>query len=248
MDGQNYTPGGSPQGIPQVPTSPAFTTAPTLAQAQKPKNNLLEIAILISISLIAAISIGLLVWVYTQWQDVQTDVDGRINIAVAEAVDEQRTIDEANFAAREKLPNLEFTGPDDYGRLSFLYPRTWSVFVTKDAGKGGDYEAYFNPGLVPPTSASPTNRFALRVIIYDRPYTDVLKTFDSLVNSRPPKLTSSVFQVGDNTGTRLDGAFNNDITGSAILLKINDKTVFIRTDTEEGRPDFETLIQTIKFN
>ena len=43
-----------------------------------------------------------------------------------------------------------------------------------------------------------------------------------------------------------------DHTGREInrkgLLKINDKTVYIRTDTEVGRPDFETLIQTIRFN
>jgi len=223
------------------------TPTPTLAQAQKPGNKLLEIAIMISISLIAAISIGLLVYTHTQLQEAQTDVDGKINIAVAEAVDEERVRLEYNFAEREKLPNLEFTGPDDYGRLSFLYPRTWSIFVAEDAAQGGDFKAYLNPRVVPPISNN-KNRFALRVVIYDRPYDTVLRTYDSALNARPPRLTSSVFQVGNNTGTRLDGELARDIIGSAILLKINDKTVLVQTDTEVGRPDFETLIQTIKFN
>ncbi len=239
------TPGIPP--APTTPVAPATPPTPPLAQAQKPKSQLPQIAILVSVSLIAAIAIGMLIWVYTLLDESKTNVDGKIEVAKAEALETQRAELEANFAAREKLPSLEFTGPDDYGRLSFMYPRTWSVYVDEDASKGGDFMAYLNPRIVGPVADN--NRFALRVTIYDRPYDTVLKTFDSLVNSNPPKLTSSVFQVGENTGTRLEGEFSKDITGIAVLLKINDKTVYIRTDTPEvTRADFETLIQTIRFN
>ena len=225
------------------------TPTPTLAQAQKPGNKLLEIAIMISISIIAAISIGLLVYTNTQLQEAQTDVDGKIDLAVAEAIDKERVLLEANFAEREKIPNTEFAGPDHYGRLSFMYPRTWSVFVAEDAANGGDFKAYLNPRVVPPVSNN-KNRFALRVVIYDRPYDTVLRTYDSALNARPPRLTYRAFQVGNSSGARLDGELARDIVGSAVLLQIpnSDKTALIQTDTEVGRPDFETLIQTIKFN
>ena len=73
-----------------------------------------------------------------------------MNLAVAEAKKEQATLDEDKFAQREKEPNRQFVGPDDYGRLTFDYPKTWSVYVARDTSRGGTYEAYLNPITVPP--------------------------------------------------------------------------------------------------
>lgn len=241
MHEQNYSPTG---GMPPVAAQPQqFTPYPPLAEAQKPKSQVAQVILVISSFLVAAIAIGLLVYVYVQWDESKTNVDGKINMAVAAAVAEQRDIDDAKLAEELKKPYLEFTGPDDYGRLSFNYPRTWSVYIAKDTSKGGDFEAYLNPRTVSPVSTS--TRFALRVTIYDKQYTDVLKTFDNLINKN--ELTSSVFQVGENSGVRLEGAFSKDITGIAVLTKLYDKTVLIRTDTPEvNRDDFETLIQSIR--
>ena len=153
--------------------------------------------------------------------------------------------DEAKFIARDKEPNREFVGPDDYGRLTFNYPKTWSVYVSQDVTQGGGtYQAYLNPVSVPVVSAS--QQFALRVTIEQKDYDTVISSYASLV--KKGDLHSSVVSVNGSNGTRLDGNFSKDIRGSAVIYKIRDKTLTIRTDADTFKPDFEALIATIKFN
>ncbi|MFV0485159.1 MAG: hypothetical protein ACK5MU_02960 [Candidatus Saccharimonadales bacterium] len=230
-----------PVGQPLV-SSPGMPALPADAKAKK--SALIETIVLIVVCLIAAAAIVFAVVFFIQKNEAETNIEGKINAEVALAVEEQRSIDESNFAEREKLPNSEFVGPSDYGSLSFMYPKTWSIYVAKDASNGGDFEAYFNPIQVNPASENTIN--ALRVYIYDRPIDQVRTTYDSLVKSG--KLTSSVYTVGDITGTKYEGAFNNNITGIALMIKINDKTAVIRTDAEIFRTDFEALIATIRKN
>ena len=213
-------------------------------QEPKKKTNVVDIVIMALLGLVAIAAASLAVMFYMNWDEAKTDVDGKVAAAERAARADQQKTDEENFAQREKQPNLEFTGPSDYGSLSFMYPRTWNTYVAKDATTGGDFEAYFNPSQVNPVSN--TTIHALRVTIYDRPIEDVRKSYDALVKSG--KLTVSVFQVGDKTGDRYDGEFSKDIVGSMVMLKINDKTAIIRTDAAIFRADFEAVIASIRHN
>jgi hypothetical protein len=188
--------------------------------------------------------IGLSVWLYINYSEQKTNVDTKIEAAVATAKKDQADVDGTKFAQREKEPLREFVGPEDYGRLTFNYPKTWSVFINKDVSKGGTYEAYLNPITVPPVSE--TQQFALRVVIEEKDYAKVLTAYDSLV--KKGDLKSSSIAVNGVNGTRLDGNFSKDIRGSAVIFKIRDKTLTVRTDANTFAPDFNTLITTIKFN
>lgn len=232
--------GASGGGVSAVEAAPSSVPLPP----KKSNATLIETIILVVVSLIAVTAIVFAVMYYTRWDEAQTNLDGKIAAAEAIAREEQQSIDEANFAEREKQPNLQFTGPSDYGSLSFMYPRTWSVYVAKDASKSGDFEAYFNPVQVNAVGSSTIN--ALRMIIYDRSIENVRTSYDNLVKSG--KLTTKVFSVGDKTGDWYEGAFNNDITGAMVMFKINDKTAVIRTDANIFRSDFDALVQTITFN
>jgi hypothetical protein len=206
----------------------------------------------ISGSLIAIILLGILflaagsvaIWAYMNYNDQKTNVDGKVNLAVAEARKDQADIESAKFAEREKEPNRQFVGPDDYGRLTFDYPKTWSVYVAKDVTEGGSYLAYLNPVTVPPVSEK--QQFSLRVTIEQNDYDKVLKTYDAVV--KKGDLRSSGFSTNGNTGIRFDGNFTKDIRGSAVILKVRDKTVTLRTDADTFKPDFENIIKTINFN
>ena len=55
-------------------------------------------------------------------------------------------------------------------------------------------------------------------------------------------------KADEQNGTRLDGSFTEDIRGSAVIFKIRDKTVTLRSDAETFRADFDALIKTITFN
>jgi hypothetical protein len=206
----------------------------------------------VSGSLVAIIGLIILVlaagsaaiWAYVNYNEQKTDVDGKVNLAVAEAKKEQGDIDEAKFAEREKEPNRQFVGPDDYGRLVFNYPKTWSVYIAKDGAKGGTFEAYLNPVVVPPVSS--TQQYSLRILIEEKDYDQVVKTYDALV--KKGDLRTSATSSSGNNGTRLDGSFSKDIRGSAVIYKIRDKTVTLQTDADTFKPDFENIIKTINFN
>ena len=206
----------------------------------------------VSGSLIAIIGLAILflaagsaaIWAYVNYNEQKTNVDGKISLAAAEAKKAQGDVDEAKFAQREKEPNRQFAGPDDYGRLTFDYPKTWSVYVARDVSHGGSYEAYLNPITVPPVS--PTQQYSLRITIEQRDYDQVVKTYEGLV--KKGDLRSSATSANGNNGTRLDGSFTKDIRGSAVLYKIRDKTVTVRTDADTFKPDFENIIKTLNFN
>lgn len=198
-----------------------------------------------SICLIVTIAglIILAVWLYVNYDDQKTNVDGKVAESVAVAKKEQADDDEAKFTEREKEPNYEFAGPEDYGTVSFKYPKTWSVYVAKDGSSGGTYEAYLNPLKVPTVSTS--QQFALRVLIESKDYNSVIASYDNLV--KKGKLSTSSVKVGELSGTRLDGYFSDDIRGSAVLFKIRDKTLTIRTDAMTFKTDFENIINSITF-
>ncbi len=207
---------------------------------------------LISGSLVAIIGLSVLalaagttaIWAYLSYNEQKTNVDGKVSLAVAEAKKAQSDTDEAKFAEREKEPLRQFVGPDDYGRLVFNYPKTWSAFVAADTSQGGTFTAYLNPIVVPPVSS--TQQFALRVTIEQKDYDQVVQSYQALV--KKGDLRNTPTSANGNNGTRFDGSFSKDIRGAAVIYKIRDKTVTLRTDADTFKPDFENLIKTINFN
>jgi len=199
---------------------------------------------IIGLAVLVLVAGSLAIWAYISYTEQKNNVDGKVSLAVAEAKKVQGDEDEAKFAEREKEPNRQFVGPDDYGRLSFDYPKTWSVYVAKDTSNGGTYEAYLNPITVPPVSN--TQQYGLRVSIEERDYDTVVKSYEALV--KKGDLRTSATSANGNDGTRIDGSFTKDIRGAAVLYKIRDKTVTLRTDADTFKPDFENIIKTIKFN
>jgi len=187
---------------------------------------------------------GLGVWALVNYLDQKNSVDNKVSTAVALGVKNQKEADQKAFDTAEKEPNRNFTGPDDYGRVAFKYPKTWSVYEAKDATSGGTYEAYFSPGVIPPVASD--ERYALRLTIEDKTYEQAISGYESLV--KKGDLKSSSVTIGEQNGTRLDGNFTKDIRGSAVVLKIRDKTVTLRTDADTFATDFNALIATVTFN
>ncbi len=185
------------------------------------------------------------IWAFVNYQDAQSNVDSKIDVAVAEAKKDQADQDEQKFSDREKEPNKTFKGPDDYCGLTFNYPKTWSAYIANDIKNGGDYEAYLNPDVVPPVGAS-DQQFAIRVLIQQKDYDDVTGQYQALVTKGDLKQSST--QSQGNQGLRLDGNFSKNIRGAGVIYKCRDRTITIRTDADTFKPDFEKVIQTIAYN
>lgn len=213
-----------------------------------PSSHRMSTGTLVTIILLAIFTVafaGLSVWALINYMDQKENVDEKIERAVATAEKEQADKLEAQFVEREKEPNVSFSGPSDYGTLSFKYPKTWNVYVENDGRTGPGYLAYFNPGSVPSTKSA-DSRFALRATVVNEPYEEIVSGFESRVEDGELK-SSTVKAANGQTGTRLDGTFSENLRGSAVIFKIRDKTAVVRTDANTFKADFDKLIATINF-
>lgn len=194
------------------------------------------------VGLLAIVFAGVSIWAFANYQDQKNNVDSKIETAVETAKKEQADADEAEFIEREKQPTREFVGPDDLGRVTFQYPKTWSVYVGKS---GNGYEAYLNPGTVP--TVSNTQPFATRVVIEDKTYDTVLKSYEARVEKK--ELTSAPITIGEFSGIRLDGKFSESRKGTSVIFKVRDKTLTVASDAEAFRGDFNDIVlKTLSFN
>lgn len=245
---------GTP-GIPNVQTVyPAGSNGVIIQQAgavpveKKDIVGLVKTIVIVLVSLIAVTFIGLFIWMTVRYNEASEIEQSEINMAVADAVEENTTKMEAEFLEREKEPNRDFSGPADYGQLSFKYPKTWSVYVAKDASNGGDYEAYFNPIEVEEVSKDTIN--ALRLIIRDKSFEEVVEEYRKEVEKKEAKLSVESVTIYDGTpANRYTGIIpKTDLNGIVVIFKIRDKTAILQTDSLLFENDFNNLINTITFS
>ena len=210
-------------------------------------NDLIKTTLAVVFGLMTLVFMGLFVYFLTQYNIVQEDVTGQISEAVAAAKEEQALEMEAEFAEREKDPYREFAGPVDYGQLSFKYPKTWSVYIAKDAINGGDFEAYMNPIEVNTLGRDTIN--ALRVTIRDRDFESVAEEYQRAIDRKDSNLSVETTTVGGTMANRYTGVIpNTELNGIIVIFKIRDKTAVLQTDSMLFEEDFDGLISTVKFN
>lgn len=231
-----------PGTVPNNPGTPVSTQRSFREpNEKKSRSNLIETVILIFVTIIAIVFIWLFLQKYGEWEAIKTDVDGQVDAAVAMAVAENTTKMENEFAEREKEPLRNFMGPADYGSLSFRYPKTWSVYIAKDAASGGDFEAYLNPVEVNPVGATQIN--ALRVIIRNSSFDSVVRTYDNLVKKGTVEFSTR--NVGGVLANLYVGDLPNGIRGAIVIFKLRDKTVMLQTDAELFINDYYALLDTV---
>ncbi len=206
-------------------------------------NPLLLLSIVLTVLVLGLGSFS--IWAYINYTDQKNNVDQKISAAVADAKRQQASDDEAKFAEREKQPTRTFVGPDDLGRVQVSYPKTWSVYVDKDGSGNTNYEAYFSPGAVPPTLGK--SPYALRITVENKTYETVLQAYQDIV--KKGDLKSSPVTLQGQTGTRLDGKFTKDISGSMVLFKVRDKTLEVYTQSPTFAADYDTtILPSLTFN
>ena len=186
---------------------------------------------------------SLAIWAYMQYSHEKSNVDSKVEIEVAKGKSEQAESDQKKFSEEAKNPRIEFVGPSEYGRVSFMYPRTWSVYIENDGSNRGDYKAYLNPVAVP-SASNKASRFALRLEIINKNLDTVLNDYQSRL--KKGELTSSSTEFNGISATRIDGTFEKELRGSVVLMKVRDKTIRFSTDADTFKPDFQTILGTVK--
>lgn len=248
----NSMPNGMGSGMPNnmangMPMVQQVTVAP---EEKKDIVGLIKTIAIIIVSLIAVTFIGLFIWMFVQYNDVQSDVQGQIDAEVARAKDEQASKMEAEFLEREKYPFKTFSGPADYGQLTFEYPKTWSVYIEKAATAGGDFNAYFNPIQVDAVGKDTIN--ALRVVIRDKGFDEITEEYKKAMDKKDSGLTMEATTIGKNgdiVANRYTGKIpNTELNGFIVTFKIRDKTAILQTDSVLFQADFDKLLGTVTFN
>lgn len=237
-----------------MPPVPPANFGQQPAQAQNPaapkkdNTNLIKNCVIAGVSVLAVTFLGLFIWKFVEYTDIKENMDSKIDLAVAEATDEQAERLEKEFAEREKYPYQTFAGPADYGELSFQYPKTWSVYIAKDASNGGDFEAYLTPVEVEPISGSNIN--AVRVKILDDDYESIIKKYQRELERKDSDLKVETITVNGVAANRYTGTLpdTDDLNGYVVIFKIRDKTALIQTDSMLFESDFNALLLSVKFN
>lgn len=232
----------------QIPAPQPSGQSSSIFQAPPAKSgpSLMVIIVMVILILLFIGAGSAAIWAYGKYMTAHTNVQSQIEEQVAAAKNEQANKDEDKFLEREKQPNKQFVGPDNYGRVTFDYPKTWSAYAASNTdSNGGTYQAYLNPGVVPPTDGdSPV--FALRVTIQQQTMQQALQQYQGQIQSG--QMTSSSFSANGHNGTRVDGNFTPQMRGAAVLLQIRDKVLIVQTDANTFLPDFNNIIKTINFN
>ncbi len=207
----------------------------------------------INISIVVIILLGLLlagvgslaIWLFNEYSVQRQTIEEQIVAKVSEAKNDQAKEDEEKYIELSKKPSLRLTGPDEFGRVTFDYPRNWDVYIAKDGLNNEGYEAYLNPGGVPPVDTKTDNRFALRVSVTQGKVDKFLEGYQKQIEKGEVK--TSVVSANGHDGTRLDGMIEKDIRGYIVVYKVDDNVLTVRTDAETFKNDFDALIKTIDF-
>lgn len=187
---------------------------------------------------------------YSKEQDYKNNVDQKINVAVAAAVQRQQATDKQNYEQAAKLPLSTYKGPEADGSIIIKYPKSWSSYVDtsgNSSGGGGNalIDGYFYPGTVPSIEAEQSGdaggaNFALRVQFINDSYSDSLSNLQQQtgIEVKPyslPKVPSVV-------GVRVTGQIEQNKTGDLIVLPVRGQTLEVWTEGNQFESDFTNSI------
>lgn len=200
--------------------------------------------LLIATIVLLVLSIGFGAWAYASMSDYKNNSDKKSAEAVAAAEAAQKTKLDAEYAEKEKSPNKVYVGPSAYGSVSFSYPKTWSGYV-ESTNTQTPVDGYFHLDIVPGVQSKVP--YGLRVQVSSQPYDQVVMTYQQNIDKGslkaaaylPPKMAGN---PNASAGLKFDGQLTENTTGSAVVLKLRDKTLLVWTEVPERVKDFNDII------
>jgi len=182
------------------------------------------------------------VWAYAGRQDYKSHTDEKIAEAVQANTKVVQAKDAADYAEAAKQPLKPYTGPDSFGSVKVLYPKTWGAYVDTQTYP---LDVYFHNDFVPSTQLRDST-YNLRVRVEDNTYSRVMDSYKNRITQNGvTAVPYSLPKVPKVAGTRLSGAIfpnNQNGVGDIILLPLRDKTLEIWTESPTYLTDFNTYI------
>lgn len=207
---------------------------------KKKKKGIGEIILIIFIFLIAIAAIVGAVYCYTQYDALNREVSADRAIKVDDAKKEQAEIDNQNYEKKSAKTTREFTGPNNFGALTFEYPKEWNVYIDNDSSTEPTFAAYFSPDYAKPIKG---DNQGLEFKINSANYDNQIKQYTHNL------ISSQAYNQNGLTGTMFTGKLDkkeDSKTGVAVVIKINNYSATIMTrDYETYGEAFDKIISTL---
>lgn len=148
---------------------------------------------------------------------------------------------EKEFAEKEKSPLETFVGPEEYGSIRVVHPKTWSIYAVKGDGSN-PLDVYMDQGVVQSVDAEGAT-YALRLEVVDTSYASTLQSISSGVANGQTKV--SPYKLPKNSkiiGSRIEGQLEDQKKGVLVVLPLRDKTIKIWTEGDKYKTDFDDIV------
>ena len=225
-----------PTPQPMKPATPASAPAPAAK-----KSHIGDILLIIFIFIIAGAGVAGAIWCYTQYDTLNREVMADRAVKVENAKSEQAEIDNQNYEKRTAKATREFTGPSNFGALTFEYPKEWNTYISNDSSTEPTFAAYFSPDYVKPINS--TNQ-GLEFKINSTNYDSQIKQYTSNL------ISSQAYSQNGLTGTIFTGKLDkreDSKVGVAVVIKINNYSATILTrDYDTYGEQFDKIISTLR--
>jgi hypothetical protein len=201
--------------------------------------------LLLSVIVLAVLFVGVAIfaiWAFGGRQDYKNNVDAKIQAAKTATTKAVQTADAKQYAEAAKQPLKTYVGPDAYGSVHIMYPKTWSAYInTSDSS--APLDAYFHADYLPSVDDS-NSTFNLRVQVSSSSYDSVVSQYNSQVQQGQATATPyKLAKVPSVVGMKFDGQiFNNNASGSLVVLPLRSQTLEIWANDPAFLSDFNTLI------
>lgn len=169
-------------------------------------------------------------------------VDEQAASAAEAARIEQKQIDEAEFAEREKEPYRAYTAPTVLISLTLNFPKNWNIYVEETASSTTQLNVYANPALVL-ADKNYDGPYALRVRLERSLYTNVVNKRATQVEKG--ELTATPITIAGLNGTRYSGMVEEGHNGIMVILPVRDKTLTLWTESQNFAADFNQIIERL---
>lgn len=201
--------------------------------------NILVIPVIVlALLFIAATSFA--IWAFSGRQDYKNNVDEKITAANTKVIEETKIAEQKVYAEEIQRPYVSYVGPDSFGGLNILHPKTWSVYVGSSLSTtASGLDVYMNPGNVPSVSDQSAT-YALRAKVLNQPYNTMTQRY-----AQDTKVTVSAYQaekVPGVVGIKVEGQIEARKQGTMIILPLRDKTLQIWTESATHLETFNTVI------
>jgi len=200
---------------------------------------------LIGLGILVVILLVVLVYSLSQLSTARSQREEYAQTEVKEARDAIRAELQKEFDVKEKLPFLDYEGPDLLGGIKFQYPKTWSAAVEQSENSSIQLDGYFHPGVIR-TDNEQGRSYALRLQLINSPYSQEVRRYQNSIKNG--ELKSRAVTFVQTEGVRLDGQLETVDKGSMVILPLRDKTLKIWTESPDFLADYNKILETFTFN